>query len=249
MNRNTVKFRNKSRGLYFLRPFLRGLFLEGFIFGGKSIGLACSGKKIYYFCFVLLCIRGQIPKTILRGAYIQRGDLTEGFLRYDFVGLIFGGAYFRNFTVYEMTQIFKNIELMNECILKFYRFIQTWDFAARFSVCTWFGSFDVTGLSRLLLDSPFLSNSSFCFVCVDLSSSSEISFLSRNLSLTLLLLSLLSVSVHFFSLWVCTLLPHSSVYRLRRSLFSLFPWCLLCLYSFSGASRGILLLGLCWITC
>ena len=33
------------------------------------------------------------------GAYIWRGDLTEGFLRYEFWGLIFGGAYFRNFTV------------------------------------------------------------------------------------------------------------------------------------------------------
>ena len=27
------------------------------------------------------------------GAYIRRGDLTEGFLRYDFEGLIFRGAY------------------------------------------------------------------------------------------------------------------------------------------------------------
>ena len=26
-------------------------------------------------------------------AYIQRGDLTDGFLRYEFGGLIFGGAY------------------------------------------------------------------------------------------------------------------------------------------------------------
>ena len=29
----------------------------------KSVGLACSGKEIYHFCFVLLCIRGQIPST------------------------------------------------------------------------------------------------------------------------------------------------------------------------------------------
>ena len=54
-----------SPGAYiFQRPFLRGLFLEGLIFGGaylrreicvsKSIGLACSGKEIYNFCFVLL---------------------------------------------------------------------------------------------------------------------------------------------------------------------------------------------------
>ena len=27
------------------------------------------------------------------GAYIRRGDLTKGFLRYNFEGLIFGGAY------------------------------------------------------------------------------------------------------------------------------------------------------------
>ena len=87
--------------------FLKTLF-EGLIFGGaylrreicvlKSIGLACSGKEIYHFCFVLLCIRGQISSTSPPGgAYLQRGDLTEGFLRYDFFflggGLIFGGAY------------------------------------------------------------------------------------------------------------------------------------------------------------
>ena len=41
----------------------------------------------------------NFPTTSLRGAYIWRGDLTEGFLRYRFGELIFGGAYFRNFTV------------------------------------------------------------------------------------------------------------------------------------------------------
>ena len=37
------------------------------------------------------------------GAYIWRGDLTEGFLRLGRLyleGLIYGGAYFRNFTVF-----------------------------------------------------------------------------------------------------------------------------------------------------
>ena len=58
--------------------------MEGPIFGGayvrreicvsKSIGLACSGKEIYHFYFVLLCIQGQIPSTSPPG------------------GLIFGGA-------------------------------------------------------------------------------------------------------------------------------------------------------------
>ena len=51
------------------------------------------GRRFTIFCFVLLCIRGQIPITSPRGAYIRRGDLTEGFLRYDFGGFIFGGAY------------------------------------------------------------------------------------------------------------------------------------------------------------
>ena len=72
--------------------------MEGPIFGGayvwreicviKSVGLECSGKKIYHFCFVLLYIRRQIQAP--RGAYIRRGDLTEGFLRYNLEGLIFG---------------------------------------------------------------------------------------------------------------------------------------------------------------
>ena len=93
-----------------------GLFLEGLIFGGayvrreicvlKSIGLACSGKEIYHFCFVLLCIRGQIPSTSPPGGLIFEGAiLTDGFLRYDsgvlsLEGLIHGGILqFRNFTI------------------------------------------------------------------------------------------------------------------------------------------------------
>ena len=93
-----------SPGVYvFQRLFLRGLFLEVPIFRGayvwreicvsKSIGLACSGKEIYHFYFVLLCIRGQIPSTGPWGAYIWRGNLMEGFLLYDFGGLVFGRAY------------------------------------------------------------------------------------------------------------------------------------------------------------
>ena len=99
--RNYRKIPKICPGAYiFQRPFLRGLFSEGLIFGrayarreicvSKSIGQACSGKEI---------IRGQIPSTSSRGAYFRRGDLTEGCLRYDFGGLIFGGAYFRNFSV------------------------------------------------------------------------------------------------------------------------------------------------------
>ena len=43
---------------------------------------------LLYFLF-----EGNFPSTRPRGAYIWRGDLTEGFLRYRFGGLVFGGAY------------------------------------------------------------------------------------------------------------------------------------------------------------
>ena len=43
---------------------------------------------LFYFVF-----EGNFQVQAPRGAYIWRGDLTEGFLRYEFGGLIFGGAY------------------------------------------------------------------------------------------------------------------------------------------------------------
>ena len=71
----------------------RGLYSDRLIYGGKfafqtRLGLPCSWKE-----FVLLCIWGQFSKYKPPGTYIWRGDLTEGFLRYRFRGLIFGGAY------------------------------------------------------------------------------------------------------------------------------------------------------------
>ena len=45
----------------------------------------------------------QAPPPPGGGACIWRGDFTEGFLRYEFEGLIFGGAYFWNFTVLSNT--------------------------------------------------------------------------------------------------------------------------------------------------
>jgi len=49
---------------------------------------------LFYFVF-----ESNFPSTSPQGAYIWRGDLTKGFLRYWFWGLTFGEAYFRNFTV------------------------------------------------------------------------------------------------------------------------------------------------------
>ena len=84
--------------------------MEGIILGGayirwefcvtKPIGLASSSKvnlkKICVTVSFLPCsilYLGVISKYKPLGAYIKRGDLTEGFLRNDFGGLIFEGAY------------------------------------------------------------------------------------------------------------------------------------------------------------
>ena len=57
------------------------------------------GSKFTIFALFYFVFESNFPSTSSRGAYIWRGDLTEGFLRYLFGGLIQGGAYFRNFTV------------------------------------------------------------------------------------------------------------------------------------------------------
>ena len=99
---DTVNFKSKPRGLTFFKGPFWGDYLEGLIYGGKfafqnRLGLPYSWKEIYLYCFVLLCIWGQLPSTSPHppggGAYIRSGDLSVGFLRYEFGGLIFGGAY------------------------------------------------------------------------------------------------------------------------------------------------------------
>ena len=57
---------------------------------------------MYRFCLFYFVFKGNFPSTSPREAYMWRGDLTEGFLRYRFGELIFGEAYFRNFTVTQM---------------------------------------------------------------------------------------------------------------------------------------------------
>ena len=58
------------------------------------VGSKLTVLALFYFVF-----EGNFPSTSPWRAYIWRGNLTEGFLRYWFGGLIFGGANFRNFTV------------------------------------------------------------------------------------------------------------------------------------------------------
>ena len=95
-----LKIPKISPGAYvFQKPFLRGSFLEWLIFGGaylrreicvsKSIGLAfIFGRKFTGFALFYFVFEGNFPSTSPRGAYIWRGDLTEGFF-----GVTGWGAY------------------------------------------------------------------------------------------------------------------------------------------------------------
>ena len=90
--------------------------MEGLIFGGaylrreicvyKSIGLALWLEvNLPFLCCFTLYLRAIFPSASPQGAYIWRGDLTEGFLRYEIGGLTFegayhGGAHFGNFRVF-----------------------------------------------------------------------------------------------------------------------------------------------------
>ena len=95
------------RAYFFRRPFLRGLVLEGPIFGGayvrreicvsKLIGLACSGKEIYHFCFVLLCTRGQIPSTSPPGGLYPEGRFNGGSFVLRFMGAYIWRGLFSEF--------------------------------------------------------------------------------------------------------------------------------------------------------
>ena len=80
-----------SRGAYiFQRPFLRGLFLEGLIFrrGVSTEGnlrfkidwvSLIFGIKFTVFALFYFEFKGNFPSTSPQGAYIWRGDSTEGF--------------------------------------------------------------------------------------------------------------------------------------------------------------------------
>ena len=83
----------------------RGLSTEGNLRFRIDWASLLVGRKFIVFALFLFVFEGnfhvQAPPG---GAYIwgRGGDLTEVFLRYEFGGLIHGGAYFRNFTVSQL---------------------------------------------------------------------------------------------------------------------------------------------------
>ena len=63
------------------------------MYGGKfafqnRLGLLIVGRKLTVFALFYFVFEGNFPSTRPRGAFIGRGDFTEGFLCYEF-----GGAY------------------------------------------------------------------------------------------------------------------------------------------------------------
>ena len=82
------------------------------MYGGKfacqnRLGWPYSWKEIYRFSLFYLVFEGNFQVQVLGGVgggglYLE-GRFNGGFLRYDFIGLMFGGAYFRNFKVLIVT--------------------------------------------------------------------------------------------------------------------------------------------------
>ena len=79
------------------------------MYGGKfafqnRLSWLVVGRKFTIFALFCFVFEGKFQVQAPRRAYIRRGGLTEGFLRYELGGLylerlIHGGAYFRDFTV------------------------------------------------------------------------------------------------------------------------------------------------------
>ena len=75
-------------------PIFAGAYARREICVTKSVGLDCSRKEIYQFCFVLLCIRGQIPSTRPPGGLYSEGRFNGGFFALRFwVAYIWRGLY------------------------------------------------------------------------------------------------------------------------------------------------------------
>ena len=79
----------------------RGLSTEGNLRFKIDWASLRVGSKFTVFALFYFVFEGNFPSTSPREAYIWRGDLTEGFLRYRFGGLILGeGFLFSQFLRY-----------------------------------------------------------------------------------------------------------------------------------------------------
>ena len=69
----------------------RGLSTEGNLLFKIGLASLIVGSKFTVFALFYFVFEGKVQSLL--GAYSRRGDLTKGLLRYEFGGLIFGGAY------------------------------------------------------------------------------------------------------------------------------------------------------------
>ena len=79
---------------YLWRAYIRrGLCTEGNLRFKIDWASLINGRKLPFLLCFTLYLRAISEYKPPEGAYIWRGDLTEGVLRYEFGGLTFGGAY------------------------------------------------------------------------------------------------------------------------------------------------------------
>ena len=111
-NSRHYKIPKISPGVYiFQRPFLRGLSTGGNLRFKTDWASLIVGSKFTVFALFYFVFDSNFPSTSPPGAYIWRYDLTEGFLRCRFGGLIHVETYFWNFTV-------SSVELNSFCCRK-----------------------------------------------------------------------------------------------------------------------------------
>ena len=90
------------RTYIFQRPFFGGAYIRREICVLKLIELVYSGKEIHHFCFVLLCIWGQIPSTSPPGGLYSEGQFNGGF----FASWFWGGLYMEGL-IFRILRYFK----------------------------------------------------------------------------------------------------------------------------------------------
>ena len=73
--------------------FFKGFSKEGNVRFKIDWASLIVRRKFTVFSLFYFVFEGNFKVQDPGGAYIWSGDLTEGFLRYEFGGLIFGGTY------------------------------------------------------------------------------------------------------------------------------------------------------------
>ena len=84
--------RNKPRGLYFQRPFWRGLSTDGNLRFKIDWASRIVGSKFTIFALLYFVFEGNFATTSPQGGLYLEGRFNGGFLRYRIGGLYFEGV-------------------------------------------------------------------------------------------------------------------------------------------------------------